>query len=401
MEYGRQIFKFENGWAYINVDKRYEKAKVHQSSFVFEPLEYCLTSESELKAFETICNETKQFRLGQLSDLLNGVDVDIVGLKGDDEDGWATVFAELAKAEEYFDSPQLQESSPQSLGNTHNRIPQTRLRRFYETLRFFRIKNLSSAIAEYLSAETAARADHFTKIVDQSIIHFEQYANTNEGFRPIRRMHAIDQYTTENKPYAKCLQARIKNGQGISFSHESAPNLQYIDYEISPLRQQGGVMDDGQIGTSGTGGLDLLLVDCSDSEAPVLVIGEVKATTDTDLFLAFVQALMYAVEFGSENQIARICNQSDYPPILQKLDVNTGLDIYLIYERKRGASQSDDGLLYKQTMKFCTNLMGKERAGSRLQKLIRQIKFVEAKLREGEGVEFNVVGQVCREHQIP
>ncbi len=154
----------------------------------------------------------------------------------------------------------------------------------------------------------------------------------------------------------------------------------FIDYEINPLRTTNhAVNDDGRVGTSGYGGLDLLLVNQIEKQ-PILIVGEVKAKTDTDLFLAFIQSLVYAIELGTENQFERLRSQSDYKSKLQGLDRATGLDIYLIFE-----THPDDVELYFQTRRFCELLL---QYGNLVKKVVRKVKFVEATLEEDGSVTF-------------
>ena len=254
-------------------------------------------------------------------------------------------------------------------------VPQTSLRRFYETLLLMQTTKLRKSMANYLSKESGKkeRIGKISKMIDQSVGHVSRYINANEGFHPDRgAKHKIDKFLDDRNEFAKCLQARLRAERKITT--ELSENIGFIDYEINPLRATNhAVNDDGRVGTSGYGGLDLLLVEQS-LEKQILIVGEVKAKTDTDLFLAFFQSLVYAVELGTENQFERLRSQSENKSKLQGLDLATGLDIYLIFE-----THPDDVKLYKQTLRICELLL---QHGNLVKKIIRKVKFVQANLEE-------------------
>jgi hypothetical protein len=107
--------------------------------------------------------------------------------------------------------------------------------------------------------------------------------------------------------------------------------IQFVDDEISPFRTTGGAsFEDTATGTSGGGGVDLLLGDRDGS----LLIGEIKAPGDSTLFLALIQSLTYALELTTASQMLRLktCYPNAYAG-LQSHDEGQGCrcDILLIY----------------------------------------------------------------------
>jgi hypothetical protein len=135
--------------------------------------------------------------------------------------------------------------------------------------------------------------------VKQYIEHFEYYDNRDEGFRPEpgkvtpqrERSHKLSDQMVSVFSSGRIAMA---GGQPVPFS--------FVDYDISPFRTTGSESEEGRPG-SGAGGIDLLLA-ASDGSLPVIV--EIKAPGDTSLFMAFVQALTYAVEMATPAQRIRL-----------------------------------------------------------------------------------------------
>lgn len=106
-----------------------------------------------------------------------------------------------------------------------------------------------------------------------------------------------------------------------------AVQVKAVDYEISPFRTtRNARFENGVESASGGGGIDLLLKDCSTG---VPIVGEIKADTDRDLFLAMIQALTYTVELATEPQVERI--KRAYPEF-SDLGNKCRFDIFLICE---------------------------------------------------------------------
>jgi len=266
-------------------------------------------------------------------------------------------------------------------------IPQTRLRRFYQTLRIFGGIGITTQIVEYMNDRN--RSERISRIIDESVRHFGRYQNVEEAFhgRP-GGAHAVDEYVGEPEQFAKCLQARLRvahnNGVAIDAIHNG--NLAYVDYELSPYRTTNhATMEDGMVGVSGAGGLDLLLVDHSDG-APVPVIGEIKAATDRDLFLALIQSLMYAVELSSQSQLQRL--RHHYGQFAGLAD-NSMVCIYLLFQ-----GDTADVALYNQTVDLATQLFDHDGG---VNNFVKSIKFVQVSLGpEMEDVIFKITDIVER-----
>ncbi|MDB2685916.1 hypothetical protein N9Y42_01785 [Mariniblastus sp.] len=376
---GKKIVKFEDGWGYLNIGS--STAKLHQSSSpTWLPQEFALDQNQRNSQLSALLNSGEVFNSGELSIYLPPE----LSLKIDRRDDvkWKEVFdylTELAAEGETFSTkiPTADEVKSDRVP-----VPQTSLRRFYETLLILSTKDLRKSTADYLTKERGQkkRIGKMSKMIDQSIGHVARYINTGEDFHPDRGpVYKIDKYLDNRSKYAYCLQAKLRNGSEI---YSESSKIGFIDYEINPLRTTDyAVNDDGRIGTSGYGGLDLLLVDQTE-KTPVLVVGEIKAATDTDIFLAFVQSLVYAVELGSENQFERLRTQPENCGKLEGLDLATGLDVYLIFQKH----PSEVGL-YPQTRRFCEMLF---QHGNLIKKIIRKIKFVQATLEDDGGVSFKV-----------
>jgi hypothetical protein len=150
----------------------------------------------------------------------------------------------------------------------------------------------------------------------------------------------------------------------------------FVDYEISPYRTtNNAMMEDGRAGVSGSGGLDLLLVDQSGG-ASVPIIGEIKAKTDRNLFFALIQSLTYAVELTSRSQIERLGNI--YRNCFNNLPDNSKVDIYLLFQE-----EPENVSLYDETVEFIEQLFDN---GGEICNFLRCVKFVHVELSD-EDVE--------------
>jgi len=151
-------------------------------------------------------------------------------------------------------------------------------------------------------------------------------------------------------------------------------NVGYVDYEISPYRTTGrAAMEDGRVGVSGCGGLDLLLVDNSGKQ-PIPIIGEIKADSDRDLFLALIQSLVYAVEIGSNSQRERL--RAVYPNSFENLAENSQVDIYLLFE-----GNTNEVALFAEALELAHQLFTYE---GEFRQLVRSVKFIKVELGEGD-----------------
>ena len=78
----------------------------------------------------------------------------------------------------------------------------------------------------------------------------------------------------------------------------------FVKRELNPRRTRKGMFSDKRPATkSGTGGIDLLL---RSSATGFPTVGEVKVKDDKNAFFALVQAMTYAVELSTPNQLVRL-----------------------------------------------------------------------------------------------
>ncbi|MCL4223695.1 MAG: hypothetical protein KJZ91_04390 [Myxococcales bacterium] len=142
--------------------------------------------------------------------------------------------------------------------------------------------------------------------------------------------------------------------------------VRYLDREVSPLRTPGADWADGRKATSsGSGGIDVLGVTGEDE--PHLVVGEIKAETDTDLFLALVQAFTYCSELmAGTAQQARVFRQ--YKDRLPRSPI--AADIWLMFERKRR-----DDKIVDHVAAFIQRFLAQEDRASR--QWLRNIRMIQ------------------------
>lgn len=314
----------------------------------------------------------------------DAIDVSADRLSLDDVEAWDRVFARLREPG-VLDGPLPVERSTQLLKTTtapdRSRIPQTRLRRFYETLRDLSTAELQEKIAEYFVENGTERSAKLQVFFRESVAHFGRYNNTRDCFHPPRPSSWCDAYREDQAAFAHCLVARMTDATEnawYSLGSKLRSDLQVVDYEISPLRTTGGAsFEDGKIGTSGGGGLDLLLRDREDA----IWIAEVKAPGDSNLFLALIQALTYAVELTTVSQAERL--RRCYPDKLSGLqfDQQNGCtcSILLVHER------DDKPKLLKQAKTLARQLMREtaEETASPVALKVRQIAIASASLQNG------------------
>lgn len=294
-----------------------------------------------------------------------GIDPTVLPAQQEYQEEWRGVFEALDSAEQA--PPQAQAPATQEGAML---IPQTRLRRFYETLRLFSCADIQEAFANYLSHHGA---DHLQVLFSDSFAHFSRYRN-DEAFCPARNDPWWSRYANQTTNKAKALVARLnptnwKNAVPVTGVENLAFNP--VGYEISPFRttshrQRRALFESGKAGTcSGAGGVDLLLANAQDH---LPIIGEVKAPGDTNLLLALVQALTYAVEFTTPNQMDRLKKQyEEYDSLSEKCD------IYLI-------SFADDiPELRRQAHAIANRLLAEPE--NPIAARVRRVAFIEADLR--------------------
>lgn len=302
---------------------------------------------------------------------------------------WGKVFhflRENAKKLTTLQGPQRQKTLPEKHEDSLRKgkiIPITSLRKFYSSLR----TGLSASDFHHLlcslPAKMAARlAWQFSDASDT----FSLYANIEEPFAPEEHSKARNILANLQKydRFARCLQARViasgKEGRACSVTDHPELEFRFVDFEISPLRTTGAArFADNRSGrSSGGGGLDLLL---STSPGGFPIVGEIKAETDTDVFLALVQSLVYASELTTANQLRRL--KSTYP-VFKELKENSPCDIFIIYQ-KTVPEDSGPKLLKETTAIVECLLTGRKNA---VRDHVRRIAFIGAELLDDGGLTF-------------
>ncbi len=263
-------------------------------------------------------------------------------------------------------------------------IPQTQMRRFYETLRMLNAADIHQVICEYLSGADA-RLDRVREMFGSSVKHAEQYRNEEEHFHDRCDPDWHSSYSADRGEFARALVARLKKRGIVSLScRDDDLGFEIVDYEVSPMRTTGSFFDDGTSGKkSGVGGMDLLLRSTMTNRP---IIGEVKAPTDTNIFLALIQALVYAVELSTPAQLSRLQRHYNWPDRLIPGDVRS--EIYLFY------AQEEEPKLLRETQRLADRLLAAPENGSstgvHVRDWIARVAFVEAHLGDDESVSVHV-----------
>jgi hypothetical protein len=258
------------------------------------------------------------------------------------------------------------------MSNPETRIPLTKLRRMYIALRH----TLNAYdFHELLSSDYRKTAPLLARYFEQACTEFEDYSNQRESFHPDGKQRTQKTLAYKCKPesFAKCLQARliIMEANPIVLTRSQSVEIlqdlrfRYVDFEVSPYRTTGGArfLDGTSVKRSG-GGLDLLLT----SEAGLPVIGEIKAPTDVDMFIALVQSLTYASELSTANQIKRLrkfYHEANFREATQ-------CDIILFY------SKGDKPALLDETRQISQHFL--TLLGTEVERRVRSIRFFETEL---------------------
>lgn len=264
-------------------------------------------------------------------------------------------------------------------------IPQTRLRRFYESLRLFSSFHIHEALAGYLSDSRNETCNHLQVLFEESFHHFSKYDCSDTRFQNRASPGWRSDYLDETQAFAYCVQARCNpeiNKGPHKVSGRDGLDFIAVDYELSPLRTPNGALfEDGKPGnSSGAGGMDLLL---RSEENGLPVVCEVKAKGDTNMFLALVQSLTYISEFSTGNQIRRLCRENTYRNDFGKLSDTSQWDAYVIFPA------GDEPKLLHETKGIADRLLKAKDSpiGSR----VRKIAFITAKFEASRAISFNCV----------
>lgn len=157
----------------------------------------------------------------------------------------------------------------------------------------------------------------------ESAAHFALYDNRNEPFHDRQSGHnpsLLPNYAAGTP--ALRLVALVAAGR-VSFQGPSDLAFDYIDYELRSCRTTRSQNETGSYGPD-RDKVDLLLASRTDR---LPIIGEVKAATDRNPFLAFIQGLTYVVFTTSEHQLSRLNRW--YPDRFVCPDSGPKADLYL------------------------------------------------------------------------
>lgn len=206
-------------------------------------------------------------------------------------------------------------------------IPITGLRHLYQLLRDFPKEKFQLEVAR----ELCRKPKQLAKLIAESRKHFDLYDNQSEGFHDRGSEEILSDALLSSRHLANALVqelARTRN-RVIKVAGARQYDFKVIDYEINPRRTTGSVFENGKSGrSSGTGGMDLLLINLKDRTP---IVGEIKADTDVNPFFGLIQSLMYAVELSTPSQRARLNKFYEEP--LAESSPDQGIDIYLFLLR--------------------------------------------------------------------
>ena len=294
-------------------------------------------------------------------------------------DEWAEVFGCLGQIElESKGNPEIPAPVARAEVLLAKAIPQTRLRRFYESLRLFSRDEIHGALAAYVS-DPGSCVGTLQTLFGESANHFARYDNIDQHFHPESRpwrVVALDGELSANALVGSLHPDRWPAGVPVS---AEAANLNFdpVDHDVSPWRTAGkAVFEDGRSGeSSGRGGLDLLL---RSQEGGLPIVGEIKAAGDTNLFLALIQALTYAVELTTASQFARL--KKHYGQFRALDPASPRCDVHLIF-------LDDEPKLMKRTVEIARLLL--DDPTSPVATKIRRIALVRASREKHEQIRFD------------
>ena len=193
-------------------------------------------------------------------------------------------------------------------------VPQTRLRKYYDSMKVFE-KAFFAAIAEMYEKNPSL----LEKLWNDSRRQFSTYENQQAWVQSKRKSlprfcGPLNDVSNTNEFTAFFM----NNGLADS-------GYDYVSRELNPWNTRQGVFANDLPATkTGRGGMDLLL---RTSEG-LPVVGEVKVREDKNCFFALLQAMTYAVELSTPNQIKRL--QLTYPNAFAALGPNTVIEVAVI-----------------------------------------------------------------------
>ena len=171
-------------------------------------------------------------------------------------------------------------------------VPVTRLRRYYSSMKVFD-KALFQNLAEFYENTPAA----LESLWNDSRKQFAAYSN-DEGWDGGKREKL------PNPPQRLGDVSSTYEFTSFVMQHGLADTgFEVIGYEINPWRTRRAMFSTKQPATkTGRGGIDLLMR----SIEGMPVVGEVKVKDDKNAFFGLLQAMTYAVELSTPNQLERL-----------------------------------------------------------------------------------------------
>jgi len=214
-------------------------------------------------------------------------------------------------------------------------IPQTQLRSLYRVLRDFDDSTVGPAILENALRK---RGRPLLEYFETSYGHFDQYKNLEEDFGGDG-----NRKTRGSFGYAEQMARALQASGGWAADPELG--FDFVAREVNFHRTSGGALfEDGSLArSSGGGGVDLCLR-AHDGGLPI--VGEIKASTDTNAFVALIQALTYACEVVTPAQLGRLERHypRQFPSGLLTSSDGPHADIYLICEGRAALSEKTRSL---------------------------------------------------------
>ncbi len=240
-------------------------------------------------------------------------------------DVWAEIFEELEAGKFPSKSGASQKAKSKSKNRSNHaktNVPITVLRNFYDLLDPLGVEAQRS-LAKFYSDKPSSLENLWNKSSKSFSTYQNIIAGWNEGNRadlpdsPETLKNVVGARSTDQ--FTSYLLEKDSDGKKLGFT--------FVKREINPRSTTQGLYDNKvPASSSGNGGMDLLLKS-TDSEFPV--VGEVKVRDDKNAFYALIQAMTYAVELSTPNQLSRV--KKHITPDFETLDLNNAkVEIALI-----------------------------------------------------------------------
>lgn len=188
-------------------------------------------------------------------------------------------------------------------------VPITVLRRFYELIKLLDVDTWEN-LADFYSKRPAS----IERLWNQSQAAFCDYRNLDGWGRGHTKLlppapASIGAIRSTNEFVAAL------EGANDATALTRIEGFTFVERELNPRRTRNATYADGRRATnSGAGGIDVLFR--SDTGSPG--IAEVKVRDDKNAFFALVQAMTYAVELATQNQLTRL--KMHFPDQFEKLN---------------------------------------------------------------------------------